>query len=62
MSVLARFSKRLVLVASGSMVMGLGSGCVPDNFFVDKSGEIVNGFIIGGINLALAATGLGIQI
>ncbi len=62
MSRLARFSKGLVLLASGSMVMGFGSGCVPENFLVDKSGEIVNGFIIAGVNLALAATGLGIQI
>jgi hypothetical protein len=38
----------------------LSGGCLPDDFFVDKSGEIVNGLIVSAINLFLAPTGLAI--
>ncbi len=42
------------------LVLGFGGGCLPENFIVDKAGEIVNGFIVSGINLALADTDFAI--
>ena len=38
------------------LVLGSTAGCLPDNFFADKAGEIANGLIISGINTALADT------
>ncbi|MBN1489386.1 MAG: hypothetical protein JXA69_05660 [Phycisphaerae bacterium] len=41
----------------------LSSGCLPDNFWSDKAGEIVNRGIFGAINAVLsAATNGAIQI
>ena len=41
----------------------LSSGCLPDNFWSDKAGEIVNRGIFGAINAVLdAVTNGAIQI
>lgn len=53
----ARISKLLFLVTAGAMFSG---SCLPDNFWVDKWAEIVNGSIIGVINLLLTPTGIAI--
>lgn len=47
-----------------SMLVLLGcTGCLPDNFWSDKWGEVVNRGIFGAINLALgAATNNAVQI
>ncbi len=48
------------VMASGAMFAG---GCaLPENFWVDKSGEIVNSLIISALNMVLAGAGTGIQI
>jgi hypothetical protein len=44
------------------MAFQLGGCALPENFWVGKWGEIVNGLIISGINLGLAGTGTGLQI
>ncbi len=62
MSKLSRISKALALTLSGTMLWGFGGGCLVDDFWVNKSSEIVNGLIIGVINLLLAQTGTGLQI
>ena len=54
---------KFVGFATTGMVFGglLGGGCLPDNFWANKWGEIVNGIIIGGVNLVLTpATGITI--
>jgi hypothetical protein len=45
---------------AGTVWLGIGGGCLPDNFWADKAGEIVNGLIIGALNLGLSATGIQI--
>lgn len=56
---LAHTVKLLALSATGILWLGTG-GCLPDNFWADKVGEIANGLIIGAINLGLTPTGLQI--
>ena len=53
----ARLSKLMFLVTAGAMFSG---SCLPEDFWVNKWGEIVNGSIIGVINLLLAPTGIEI--
>ena len=56
----SRFFKGLTLAATCGLLWQFGGGCLPDNFFADKLGEIVNGVIIFGVNSALAGTGVTI--
>jgi hypothetical protein len=46
------------LAGTGVLWGGGFGGCVPDNFLVNKNGEIVNGLIISVLNLLLAPTGI----
>ncbi len=46
-------SKKAVAGICG-LVLGSTAGCLPENFFSEKAGEIVNGLLISGINTALA--------
>lgn len=62
MSRFIRVGKTLALTLSGGMLWGFGGGCLVDDFWVTKSSEIVNGLIIGAVNLLLTQTGTGIQI
>jgi hypothetical protein len=62
MSKFSRIGKTLALTLSGAMLWGIGGGCLVDDFWVNKSSEVVNGLIIGVINILLAQTGTGIQI
>jgi hypothetical protein len=56
-----RLTKWLALVALGGMLWT--TGCLPENFWADKWGEILNSSIFAGINLALnAATNGTVQI
>lgn len=55
----SRLWKKAVAGICG-LVLGSSAGCLPDNFFADKAGEIVNGLITSGINIALADTDLEI--
>lgn len=50
--------KLLALSLLSTGTLGLGGGCLPDNFWSDKAGEIVNGIIIGVVDLALTPTGI----
>jgi hypothetical protein len=50
---------KAALVIAGILTIGAG-GCLPDNFWADKWGEIVNGLIVGAINLAIEGTGIQI--
>ena len=52
---------RTTAMAGGCFAL-LGGGCLPENFWVDKGGEILNRSIIGVINAVLAAAGTGITI
>ncbi|UCD28792.1 MAG: hypothetical protein JSV03_17225 [Planctomycetota bacterium] len=54
------FTKLASLLTTCGLLFGVGGGCLPDNFFVDKAGEITNGLLISAINLLLAPTGLAI--
>lgn len=50
----------LLVLTCGVMLQG---ACLPDNFWADKAGEILNRSIIAGINAVLASlTTNGIQI
>jgi hypothetical protein len=60
MNKLSRVSKAVALTLTGAMVFG--GGCLVDDFWVSKNSEIVNGLIIGVINVLLAQTGTGLQI
>ncbi|MFQ5590582.1 MAG: hypothetical protein ACE5HE_05420 [Phycisphaerae bacterium] len=51
---------RKVLTFSCGLVFASAGGCLPENFFAEKAGEIVNGLIVSGINMALADSGLQI--
>lgn len=62
MSRFLSIGKKAALVLSGGMMFQFGSGCLVDDFWVTKSSEIVNGLIIGVINVLLAQTGTGITI
>ncbi len=42
------------------LVLGSSFGCLPNNFWAEKAGEIVNGLIISGINTALVDSGFEI--
>lgn len=42
-----------LLTVGGTMLQGT---CLPDNFWVGKWGEIVNGAIITGVNVVLGLT------
>ena len=53
---------KLMLIGSSAILL-YGGSCLPDNFWSDKAGEIVNGGIIAAINAALnSATAGAIQI
>jgi hypothetical protein len=55
-----RFWKMLSLVGSQLLLAGFGGTCLPDNIFADTGGQIVNGLILSGLNMILAASGLQI--
>ena len=57
---MARWMKTTATVSTGFVI--LGGGCVADNFWIDKSSEIINRAIFGVINAVLAAAGTGIAI
>ena len=52
------FWKKLCFVGSQLVLASFGGTCLPDNILADTAGEIVNGLIIAGVNLALAGTGV----
>lgn len=57
-----RFGRSLKIAAvslTGVAWLGFG-GCLPENFWADKWGEIVNGIIISGVNILLDGTGLAV--
>jgi hypothetical protein len=53
-----RFAKYVGFVTTGMMFGGLGGGCLPEDFWVNKIGEIVNGIIIGLVSTALDGAGV----
>jgi len=53
--------KTTAMVGGGSMLV-LGGGCVPNDFWISASGEVVNRSIFGIINAVLTAIGTGITI
>lgn len=54
---------RLALSFVSTVILLANAGCLPDNFWADKWGEIINRGIFGVINAALgAATNNGVQI
>lgn len=59
MGKVSKLFKCLALGVTGASLWALG-GCVPDKFWVEKSGEIINGLIISALNLVLQPTGLAI--
>jgi len=56
----SRLTKLFFGIIAGSMMLGVGGSCLPDQFWVDKWGEIVNGLLISGINNIIAPTGLAV--
>jgi hypothetical protein len=56
--------KRLMLgLALGAFTFGgLGGSCLPDDFWVNKSGEIVNGVIVGALDGLIIEPFLGFSI
>jgi hypothetical protein len=57
-----RFSGLVLSVASAVILLG-NAGCLPENFWADKWGEVVNRSIFGVINAAIgAATNNAVQI
>ena len=52
--------KRMAFLSTQVLLVFSGGACLPDNIFADTAGEIVNGLIITGINLALVDTGIQI--
>jgi hypothetical protein len=54
MSKMAKFA----MMTSGMMFLGLGNSCLPDDFWANKLGEIVNGIIIGIVSLSLDGAGI----
>lgn len=52
--------KKLSLVGSQVLLVGFSGACLPDNILADTAGEIVNGVIIGGMNMILAGSGFQI--
>ena len=48
------------MAAAGMAILVFAGGCLPDNFWADKSAEIWNGIIIALVNMALAPTGIEI--
>ncbi len=48
--------RTMQLVVCG-LLLGFTTGCLPDNFWTDKLGEIVNGVIISVVDTALAGAG-----
>ena len=55
-----RRAMKAMAVLIGALALTGSSGCLPDNFWADKAGEIVNGLIIGVLNLLLSSTGIQI--
>ncbi len=53
---------KTAVMMSGGFVVVLGGTCIPDNLWIDNSGEIINRAIFGLINAALAAAETGIAI
>ena len=47
---MSRFT-RYALIASGMLFAALPSGCLPENFWANKWGEILNGLIIDAVDL-----------
>ncbi len=56
---LKKAMKATAWLAGVLSLIGSG-GCLPDNFWADKAGEIVNGLLVGVINLFLEPTGIQI--
>jgi hypothetical protein len=56
----SRIWKKMMLVGSQGILLVSGGSCLPDNILATTAGEIVNGLIIAGFNVAL--TGSGFQI
>jgi hypothetical protein len=59
MKKLTRTFKLVGLWTMGAGLLAAG-GCLPNNFWADKAGEITNGLIIGALNLLLDPTGIQI--
>lgn len=55
---LSRACRWTALVLSSTLYAG--GGCLPDNFFADKSAEIVNRSIFALINFALEPSGIAL--
>lgn len=61
MTRMSNMMKSAGLLFTGAVVWGgLGGGCLPQDFWVGKSGEITNGLIIAVVNVLLAPTGIAI--
>ena len=52
--------KRMAFLSTQVLLVFSGGACLPDNIFAETAGEIVNGLILTGINLALANSGIQI--
>lgn len=49
---------RLAAIGASGLLWAFGTGsCLADNFWIDKSSEIVNRLIFGAINAALGQAG-----
>lgn len=56
----SRIWKKVMLIGSQGFLLVSGGTCLPDNFFAETAGDIFNGLIIAGLNVAL--TGSGLQV
>ena len=57
---LAMICKTMTLVGTGGVIFGVTGSCLPENFFADATGDLLNGLIVARVNLVLA--GVGIQV
>lgn len=49
---------RTMKLAVCSMILAFATGCLPDNFWSDTLGEVVNDLVISTVKTALSGTGL----
>ncbi len=63
MKSVSRLKRLLMGLAFGAFTFGgLGGNCLPDNFWVDKNGEIFNGIIVGALDGLIIEPFLGFSI
>ena len=49
---------RTMKLAVCGMILGFATGCLPDNFWSETLGDVVNSLVVSGVETALSEVGL----